>query len=206
MFFIECMTIKMSNISNLLNIYDKVMCLKIYVDGDEELKQKYSEAVKNHNQKINEQLDFIDAGFDLYAPERWYDYEEFGIDYRDSGLLYKVDYKIKCSAVMYTDTNKSYNTGYYLHPRSSLVKTHLRLANSTGIIDSGYRGRIMAIFDVVNRTDTSDNWYYAGTKYDRYVQICAPGLVPIFVEVVDTIEELGEMTQRGTGGFGSTGK
>ena len=43
-------------------------------------------------------------------------------------------------------------------------------------------------------------------KYDRLVQICAPGLVPVFIEIVDTIEELGEKTERGSGGFGSTGR
>jgi dUTPase len=37
------------------------------------------------------------------------------------------------------------------------------------------------------------------------VQICAPGLVPIIVELVDSLEELGE-TARGEGGFGSTGR
>ena len=49
---------------------------------------------------------------------------------------------------MYTDTNKSFSTGFYLHPRSSISKTKLRLANSTGIIDAGYRGHIMAMFDI----------------------------------------------------------
>ena len=110
---------------------------------------------------------------------------------------------------MHTDNGKKYNTGYYLHPRSSLSKTPLRLANSTGIIDSGYRGRILAMFDVVNldnyKSDDRD-FDYCGEKFDRYVQICAPGLVPILVEVVDTEANLGHMTKRGEGGFGSTGK
>jgi dUTPase len=43
-------------------------------------------------------------------------------------------------------------------------------------------------------------------KYDRLLQICAPGLVPIVVEIVNTMEELGSQTERGTGGFGSTGR
>jgi len=38
------------------------------------------------------------------------------------------------------------------------------------------------------------------------VQICAPGLVPIYVKIVDNMEELGPSTSRGEGGFGSTGK
>ena len=31
-------------------------------------------------------------------------------------------------------------------------------------------------------------------------------LVPIVVEIVDTFEELGNQTERGIGGFGSTGR
>jgi dUTPase len=38
------------------------------------------------------------------------------------------------------------------------------------------------------------------------VQICAPGLVPILVQIVDSMEELGGETARGGGGFGSTGR
>ena len=41
--------------------------------------------------------------------------------------------------------------------------------------------------------------------YSRILQICAPGLVPIIVELVDSLAELGE-TARGEGGFGSTGR
>jgi dUTP pyrophosphatase len=122
---------------------------------------------------------------------------------------------------MYCDTDKNFNTGYYMYPRSSLSKTKLRLANSVGIIDSGYRGNLIGMFDVVNIEDRplSDSNtssvqdpdtcaiadYFAKVN-DRLIQICAPGLVPIYVEVVETIEDLGNDTERGSGGFGSTGK
>jgi dUTPase len=43
-------------------------------------------------------------------------------------------------------------------------------------------------------------------KFDRLLQICAPSLVPIVIEIVDTFEELGQETLRGNGGFGSTGR
>jgi dUTPase len=42
-------------------------------------------------------------------------------------------------------------------------------------------------------------------KFDRISQICAPGLSPIYVELVDKEEDL-SITSRGSGGFGSTGK
>ena len=107
---------------------------------------------------------------------------------------------------MFVESGKNYNTGYYMHPRSSLSKTQLRLANSTGIIDAGYRGHLMGMFDVVNieQHKRSSDADYFGKKYDKYLQICAPGLVPIIVEIVGTKEELGEETARGEGGFGST--
>jgi dUTPase len=181
-------------IDTLKNNYDKFMILKIFVDdsaNDNELLQKYLEAASSHNLKIQNNPTSIDAGFDLYAPSK------------DDTIYFpflsvtKLDFKIKCSAVMYTET-KVFNTGYYMYPRSSISKTSLRLANSTGIIDAGYRGNLMAMFDVEEA--------HTGTKFDRYIQICAPSLVPIIVVIVDSLEDLGEETERGTGGFGSTGK
>jgi dUTP pyrophosphatase len=91
---------------------------------------------------------------------------------------------------------------YYLYPRSSIYKTPLRMANETGIIDSGYRGSIMGMFDC-KVGENYNNW--AAKKYDRITQICAPGLIPIIVNIVDNAHELSETTSRGTGGFGSTG-
>ena len=102
-----------------------------------------------------------------------------------------------------------FDTGYYMYPRSSLSRTPLRLANSTGIIDAGYRGHLMGMFDVVNLPDNlsdSREADFFGQKYDRYLQICAPGLIPIVIEIVDSREELGEETARAGGGFGSTGR
>ena len=53
--------------------------------------------------------------------------------------------------------------------------------------------------------DVIGNKDYEGKAYERYIQICAPGLIPMIVEIVDNIEALGEKTERGQGGFGSTG-
>ena len=67
----------------------------------------------------------------------------------------------------------------------------------------------MAMFDLINVQDNlseSREADYYGRKFDRYIQICAPGLVPIIVEIVDSIEDLGDETMRGGGGFGSTGR
>jgi len=79
-------------------------------------------------------------------------------------------------------------------PRSSIRKTDLVLSNSVGVIDSGYRGEIQATF---KKTGLSK--YEIG---DRGAQIIImPHPIVDFVEV----DELTN-TERGEGGFGSTGK
>jgi dUTP pyrophosphatase len=175
-------------IKKLLSHYDKIMMLKIFVDDWDELKDKYTRCFIERNNKLFQDLVFIDAGIDLFSPSR-YDL--------DCDTTTKIDYGICCSATIITDTMKEYNSGFYLYPRSSLSKTSLRLANSVGIVDAGYRGHIMGMFDA--------NRNYIVEENSRQLQICAPGLIPIIPIVVDYKEELGDATQRGSGGFGSTG-
>ena len=95
-------------------------------------------------------------------------------------------------------------------PRSSIRKTGLQLSNSVGVIDSGYRGELQATFNKIFGSDrfydetkltevTSNDFYKVG---DRIAQIMIIPYPPIeFVEV----DELSN-TERGEGGFGSTGK
>jgi dUTP pyrophosphatase len=161
--------------------------LKMYVE-DEVLKSFYYDAAQKHNTKMWTNP-FPDAGFDLFTPETTV----------ASGLsTQKLDFKVKCSAMLVIN-NKEQPCGFYMYPRSSTgSKTPLRLANSVGIIDSGYRGHLMSFFDNIRSID------YTITKMDKLVQICAPGLVPIIVEIVHKEDELGVPTLRGEGGFGST--
>ena len=84
---------------------------------------------------------------------------------------------------------------YYLFPRSSISKTPLRMANSIGLIDSGYRGEIMAVCDNIKSKA------YTVNKGQRLFQLVATDSSPIQYELVEDLE----MTTRGTGGFGSTG-
>ena len=84
---------------------------------------------------------------------------------------------------------------YYLFPRSSISKTPLRMANSIGLIDGGYRGEIMAVCDNIKSKA------YTAEKGQRLFQLVAMDSSPIQYELV----EEPEMTTRGTGGFGSTG-
>jgi dUTP pyrophosphatase len=97
--------------------------------------------------------------------------------------------------------------GYYLYPRSSTgTKTPLRLSNSVGIIDSGYRGNIIAVFDNWLNRDPREDSICVVERYNRLVQICPPDLTdPMRVTMVEDVEALG-LTERGEGGFGSTGR
>jgi dUTPase len=209
---------QLTPVNILLNLYPSVMHLKIFVDPNNyELKNMYTKLADKHNEKIlnKENIHNIDAGVDIFTPLPINEQNEdfircYGIGWPDKNPVNKIDFQIKCSASIHNDNGKIYNTGYYIHPRSSLSKTKLRLANATGIIDSGYRGNIIGMFDVVN-IDTNDEDsekdadYYI-EKHERLIQICGPSLMPIVIEVVDDINELGGETLRGDGGFGSTGK
>lgn len=101
--------------------------------------------------------------------------------------------------------------GFYLYPRSSISKTRMRLANSVGIIDAGYRGDLIAAVDTIGLFGSTDIWHIWKetlspiNKYDRYFQVCAPDLSPFLVHIVSNEADLGRPTARGTGGFGSTG-
>ena len=195
-----------SIVNNLFGMYDRVMILKLFVAAnDNNLQDMYVSAANIHNNRALNNSFFIDSGFDLFSPGSNSDDSccSDGDSLHFSGLANKLDLKVCCSARMVTDSGKNYNTGYYMYPRSSLSKTQLRLANSVGIIDAGYRGHLMGMLDVLPNMTSTD---YTGRKYDRYLQICAPGLVPIVVEIVNSMEELGEETERGAGGFGSTGR
>ncbi len=85
---------------------------------------------------------------------------------------------------------------YYLMPRSSISKTPLRMANSIGLIDGGYRGEIMAAVDNIKQKD------YLVEAGQRLFQLVAMDGAPISFRLVEELSS----TSRGSGGFGSTGK
>ena len=82
-------------------------------------------------------------------------------------------------------------------PRSSIRKYELVLSNSVGVIDSGYRGELQATFKKENGLDSLA--YKVG---DRIAQIMIIPHPPIEFQEVDELSD----TERGEGGFGSTGK
>jgi dUTP pyrophosphatase len=85
---------------------------------------------------------------------------------------------------------------FWLMPRSSIYKTGLMMANSTGVIDKSYRGELKApVWSMTANSKVS--------RGDRLFQIVAPDMGWIRnVRVVDSMPD----TARGAGGFGSTGR
>lgn len=86
--------------------------------------------------------------------------------------------------------------GGFVFPRSGLSSKHgISLANCVGVIDSDYTGEI--ICPVINHSSTE----YTIKPGDRIAQIV---FMPVFKALLQEVDKL-EATDRGSGGFGSTG-
>jgi dUTPase len=87
-----------------------------------------------------------------------------------------------------------------LLPRSSLAGSPYRLANSIGLIDSGYRGDVKAKVDIIHPGQ------YMVEDRTRLFQICQHNYLPWdHIEIVQFEHELPQpQDNRGAGGFGST--
>jgi dUTP pyrophosphatase len=96
-----------------------------------------------------------------------------------------------------------------LFPRSSICKYDLRLSNAVGVIDSGYRGELSFAFENDNikprekfidgmYTRFRDRLYKVGDRIGQLI------VMPIPVVQIQEITELSD-TERGTGGYGSSG-
>ena len=120
-----------------------------------------------------------DAGMDLTAVEISI-HQDYGYYEYNTGLAFEIP------------------EGYvgYVFPRSSISKYSLNLCNAVGVIDSGYRGPVMLRF---NRDNNSSNVeYLPGDKVGQLV------IMPVPTIELTEVEEL-STTERGAGGFGSSG-
>jgi len=217
---------------------DRVMILSIFVDDNllnapndnaAELKQRYANQACDHNGRMATDA-FFDAGFDLLNPHPVMitdqNKTDFNVPFQAQRML-TMPYGIRTSSriVARSPTDQQilteYPCPYMLAPRSSITRTPLRMANSHGVMDAGYRGEVMAKFDINDpaaaaTTATPENGQapqpnqlplLALETYTRLVQVVAPNMVPVWVRIVDSMAELdgGVATARGEGGFGSTG-
>ena len=91
---------------------------------------------------------------------------------------------------------KIFNYALTIRPRSSICKTGMVLSNSEGTIDFSYRGEVSAVF------------YHVMPDMPRYN--VGDRIAQLHLDIAYKIEfeEVGELssTERGTDGYGSTGK
>lgn len=179
---------------------------------DDDLKQVYKDHIEKHNDKLNQF--HADSGFDLLNPEsRQFQpgslSNKFGLGVKVSLMQHAADYVRDPQ----NDTSglqpvlRVQPLPYQLLPRSSTgAKTNLRLSNSVGVIDSGYRGELCALVDcfgdVHHSTHSTDQVRLE--KGNRNFQLVAYNGYPIHVNLVEDESDLGG-SERGEGGFGSTG-
>ena len=119
-----------------------------------------------------------DAGMDLVAISDHYDFDGNYIEY-DTGIAVEIP------------------EGYVglVFPRSSVSRYNHVLANGVGVVDSGYRNSIKLRFKWI---PGEGNSYQVGDRIGQLIIIPYPQVV---WEVVDELSE----TERGEGGFGSSG-
>ena len=122
-----------------------------------------------------------DAGMDLTAVSMKID--EYGNICYGTGLAFEIP------------------EGYVglVFPRSSNCKKGVILTNSVGVIDSGYRGEVSFKFKEIALGNFSNVAYKVGDRIGQMIIMPYPQIE--FIEV----DELSE-TDRGTKGYGSTGK
>ena len=90
-----------------------------------------------------------------------------------------------------------------LFPRSSVVTTNNRLGNCVGVIDSDYRGEITFVFDNVDvNGDLISDYDYNYQASDRVGQLV---ILPFPKVELEEVKELSD-SERGTGGYGHTGR
>lgn len=122
-----------------------------------------------------------------------------GIDLTCTNITTTLNEANQLMLVYHTDLAVEIPKGYVglLVPRSSIWKKSLMLTDSLGIIDSDFRGEIVAIMKAT--TDTVPAIYKQGERFCQLVILKKPEYT------IKEVEELSK-TERGEGGFGSTGQ
>lgn len=121
-----------------------------------------------------------DAGMDLFATSKYYDAD--GNVVYGTGLAFEIP------------------RGYVglVFPRSSNATKKLLLSNSVGVIDSGYRGEVKFKFKRLFHLDDMVE-YEVGERVGQMIIMPYPRIEFVVVDELTNSE-------RGTGGYGSTGK
>lgn len=173
-------------------------------ENEKQLIKKYEERIQAWNKNTKER--YADSGFDLLVPSNIYVNPESN---NEASFTKPITINHHVKVACYTSLTKEPRP-YYLYPRSSISKTPYRMANSVGIIDSGYRGNIIAKVDDIRRWSgikmdmKKDECIQEGT---RLFQLCSHNLLPFeHIKLVSKTNVImdPDVSKRGEGGFGST--
>lgn len=118
--------------------------------------------------------------------------------------VHSIEYKDDGRVVYHTGLHFALPEDYEMEirPRSSNTKTLAVMQNGPGTLDGGYRGELMIVHRQIDDPTSSCAEYNVG---DRVSQILVRRRERIVWNEVTTKDELGQ-TERGDGGFQSTGK
>jgi dUTP pyrophosphatase len=177
--------------ANSVNGYKNFAVLTLVFESNE-LKTQYENRIVNHNNLFLTNS-LHDSGFDVLVPNEIVFNRPFITEFIDMQIKTEMFY---CEV----DTDRISHCAFTVHPRSSISKTPLMLANHTGIIDSGYRGSLIGAFRMLPVTLNSEP--YVVEKHARLLQICHPTLCPIYA-ICTSVNDL-SCSLRGEGGFGSS--
>tara|TARA_R110000868_G_scaffold32726_5_gene119188 strand:- start:70 stop:648 length:579 start_codon:yes stop_codon:yes gene_type:complete len=139
-----------------------------------------------------------DSGIDIYMPNEVIIPAHSQVKVR-LGLHAAVRKKTKMNFPGSRDYCVMESASFFLLPRSSISKTPLRLSNSIGLIDSGYRGELLVYLDNISDED------YCIKQGDRLFQLVNASLSP-FSQIIENETEPEDETERGAGGHGSSGR
>ena len=161
------------------------MGVELYLVVTPEMRQLYNDAADKYNSK---NLEERDSGFDLYIDG----------DYIITKQSQFLKFGVLRACAMKHDS-ELVNRAYWLMPRSSISKTNIFCSNSKGLIDSGYRGNLMGAVRTVGEVESE-----AVSIHTRLFQVVSGSAKPwSYIHIVDELPK--PNSDRGTGGFGSTG-
>ena len=165
-----------------INDYDEpdYVVINYYNESSEKKENliKYTESPDNTFPIITEPAKPGDACIDLVAQR----------------IIEEDEWRIKYGTGIFVELPDEFHE-LQIRPRSSIYNYDLILANSPGTVDSGYRGEIMVGF---KKTKKKGNFYKPG---DRIAQFKIEFVPKVYLEKVENLT----ISDRGIGGFGSTG-
>lgn len=187
--------------NDIFNLIGKLKTFEEQISGPDEVDDVFldnlNKVLNQINNGINDELGAVPVKIKLLHPlakvPTYSKDGDAGMDLTITSIIDETTDKITYGFGVAMEIPKNY-VGL-VFPRSSVRKFELLLSNCVGVIDSGYRGEIQGTF---NKIDHKSLKYSVGDRGAQIIIIPYPQIK--FIEV----DELSN-TERGEGGYGSTG-